>query len=408
MTSWRNRIVDRTEERPDQLVANPRNWRIHPHTQEEALVAVLDRVGWVTDVIANRRTGYVVDGHLRVLAAMSRGEETVPVTWVDLDPGEEELILATFDPLTGLAVADQAQLDSLIGDLHMDIPDIGDLLGSLNLIGPELAETQRGRDPIPDEPPDKPATELGDIWRLGDHVVVCGDSLKLDIRAVYGGPVDMVLTDPPYAIFGSSTGVASDVADDKMVRPFFAALARQLAHVLPYGGHAYVHCDWRSWAALWDGFAPGGMSVRNMLVWDKGGGQGANYVMAHELIAFAHHLPKTSNTFTGQTGVEHRPVHRPNVIRLGRPRGDDRLHNAAKPVEMLEEFIEASSDPGGSVCDLFAGSGSTLIAAENMGRRCVAIEVDPGWCDVIVNRWQTLTGRQAQREPGAASGLIAE
>lgn len=122
MAEWRNRIVDRTEEAPDQLLANPRNWRIHPHSQEQALVAVLDEVGWVTDVVANRRTGFVVDGHLRVAAAITRGEKSVPVTWVDLSDEEEALILATFDPIAGLAVPDQTQLDALFTDISVDFP----------------------------------------------------------------------------------------------------------------------------------------------------------------------------------------------------------------------------------------------------------------------------------------------
>lgn len=135
MTEWRNRIVDRTEEAPDQLLANPRNWRIHPHSQEKALVAVLDEVGWVTDVVANRRTGFVVDGHLRVAAAISRGERTVPVTWVDLSDEEEALILATFDPLAGLAVTETEVLSGLLKDIRADTPDVDALLGD---VGPDF------------------------------------------------------------------------------------------------------------------------------------------------------------------------------------------------------------------------------------------------------------------------------
>lgn len=410
MAEWRNRIVDRTEEAPDQLLANPRNWRIHPHSQEQALVAVLDEVGWVTDVVANRRTGFVVDGHLRVAAAISRGEKAVPVTWVDLSDEEEALILATFDPLAGLAVADQAQLDALVADISVDVPVIADLLDSLTsettpLDGGGL--TLRGREPDIGERPDAPETEPGDVWELGEHLLVCADAFTLDVRALNGGPVDLVLTDPPYAIFGSSTGVASDVTDDRMVRPFFEALARRAALALPPGGHAYVHCDWRSWAALWEGFRVGGLAVRNMIVWDKGSGLGPNWANTHELIAFAHYLPKSSNTFTATADHgDFRPVLRPNVLHINRPSGDDRLHNAAKPVELLESLIEASTDPGGTVCDLFAGSGSTLIAAENLGRRTVAVDVDGGWCDVTVARWQKLTGKEAHLRKGAAADFV--
>lgn len=99
----RSRIIGHENIEPDQLLANPQNWRIHPHEQEQALTAVLERVGWVQSVIVNQRTGHVVDGHLRVSLAISRGEATVPVSYVDLDEEEERLILATYDPLSALA-----------------------------------------------------------------------------------------------------------------------------------------------------------------------------------------------------------------------------------------------------------------------------------------------------------------
>lgn len=114
---WQNRIVGEGEEAPDQLLANPRNWRVHPAQQQEGLAAVLDKVGWVQRVIVNRRTGNLVDGHLRVTLAMRRNEATIPVTYVDLTEDEEALILATLDPLAGLAVTDKEMLKGLLDEL---------------------------------------------------------------------------------------------------------------------------------------------------------------------------------------------------------------------------------------------------------------------------------------------------
>jgi hypothetical protein len=116
--SYKNRIVGHGEEAPDQLAANPRNWRIHPKGQEDALAGVLDEVGWVGTVLVNQRTGFVVDGHLRVAHAISRNEPTVPVTYVDLSEDEEALVLATFDPLSAMAGRDQQQLDVLMANLR--------------------------------------------------------------------------------------------------------------------------------------------------------------------------------------------------------------------------------------------------------------------------------------------------
>lgn len=115
--NWQNRIVGSGEEAPDQLLANPANWRIHPQAQQDALAGVLSEVGWVQQVIVNQRTGHLIDGHLRVALAMRRGEPTVPVLYVDLDPHEEALILATLDPLAAMAATDAAKLEELLRDV---------------------------------------------------------------------------------------------------------------------------------------------------------------------------------------------------------------------------------------------------------------------------------------------------
>lgn len=114
---WRNRITGYGSEAPDQLVANPRNWRIHPRQQQDALAGVLSEVGIVQNVIVNQRTGYVVDGHLRVSLALRDNIPTIPVTYVDLSEDEEALILATLDPLGAQAATDARQLEELLRDV---------------------------------------------------------------------------------------------------------------------------------------------------------------------------------------------------------------------------------------------------------------------------------------------------
>lgn len=130
-TGWRNRIVGHGEEAPDQLLANPRNWRIHPRQQQAALEGVLDDVGWVQDIIVNKQTGHVVDGHLRIQLALRREEPTVPVVYVDLDEAEEALILASIDPLSAMAAADKEQLDALLQGVHTDSPAVQQMLSEL-------------------------------------------------------------------------------------------------------------------------------------------------------------------------------------------------------------------------------------------------------------------------------------
>lgn len=117
MTEWLNRIVGEGEENPDQLLANPENWRVHPKLQQDVLSDVLDEVGWVQRVIVNRTTGHMVDGHLRAQLAISRGEPSIPVTYVELTVEEERKILATLDPLAAMAATDEEKLAELLGGI---------------------------------------------------------------------------------------------------------------------------------------------------------------------------------------------------------------------------------------------------------------------------------------------------
>ncbi len=397
---------------------NPRS--IDPENRER-LRTLLDRFGFVENLVLNRKTGELISGHQRRALALELGIDRVPVMVVDLDEPEARALRTSKAASSSRRTASRSRGPAALGArvIQGDRLDLTAFDASeLTAFGfpPETSDPDteavsftatRGREGDTGERPGESETEPGDVWELGDHRVVCADSFTLDVRGLNEGPVDLVLTDPPFAIFGSSTGVASDVTDDRMVRPFFAALARRAALALPPHGHAYVHCDWRSWAALWEGFRMGGLAVRNMVVWDKGGaGLGSNFANTHELVAFAHYVPKASNTFDNRRNSEYRPVYASNVVRVNRPQGADRLHNAAKPVALLETLIEASTDEGATILDLFAGSGSTLIAAENVGRRAIVVDIDGPWCDVIVERWRKLTGKKGRRKKGAALKFI--
>lgn len=129
--AWRNRIIGHGEEAPDQLLANPKNWRVHPKAQQDALAGVLNDVGWVQPVLVNKQTGFVVDGHLRVAMAISHGDKAIPVTYVDLTEAEEAEVLATFDPLGALAVADNEQLDGLLREVQSGEAAVQGMLAEL-------------------------------------------------------------------------------------------------------------------------------------------------------------------------------------------------------------------------------------------------------------------------------------
>ena len=131
-TNWRNRIIGSGVEAPDQLLANPLNWRIHPKAQQDALAGALDEVGWVQEVIVNQRTGHLVDGHLRVTLALRRDESSIPVKYVDLDEREEALVLATLDPIAAQAGADAAKLDELLRGVQTGSAALQSLLSELS------------------------------------------------------------------------------------------------------------------------------------------------------------------------------------------------------------------------------------------------------------------------------------
>lgn len=129
--TWNNRIIGYGESAPDDLLANPNNWRVHPKYQQDALGGALTQIGWIAPVIVNQRTGYVVDGHLRVALAISNDEPAVPIAFVDLTDEEEQIALATFDPITSLAVTDEQILASLMDGITIDTPALETTVNNL-------------------------------------------------------------------------------------------------------------------------------------------------------------------------------------------------------------------------------------------------------------------------------------
>ena len=201
--AWRNRIVGHGEESPEQLVANPANWRLHPKEQQRALAGALAEVGWVAQVLVNRTTGHVVDGHLRVDLALSRGEPTVPVTYVELTEEEERLVLAFLDPIAAMAGAEKEALEALLAGLAPADDALAALLA-------ELGEDNGIRRPVLGDPDDIPPVpepadvyvKPGDLWLLGDHRLLCGDATNPDdvARLLDGAEPTLLATDPPYGV----------------------------------------------------------------------------------------------------------------------------------------------------------------------------------------------------------------
>lgn len=382
---------------------NPRSIK---KAARKALDGILGEFGLVDVLQWNRRTGELIGGHQRLDWLERQGAKVVAVAVLDLDETRAKALNVSLNNPKAQGVFAEDDLPALLAQVNGAMPQMYGAIGLSALLSQAEVDAHTRTTITVDTDKDDPEIETeprvapGDLWDLGGSRLICGDSfVDDDVRAAIGElKIFMVCTDPLYAIYGSSTGVASDIADDKMVRPFFEAMWKVQHRVLPKFGHALVSCDWRSWASLWEAAKRAEMSPKNMIVWDKGGsGLGSNYANTHELIAFFMKLPKQA-TMRQQDETGIRPVHRPNMMRFPRPSGDEREHNAAKPVPMLKELIENScTGADDAVLDMFGGSGSTLIAATAVGRRCAMLELEPKRCDVIVARYERVTGDKARK-----------
>lgn len=400
MTALKTRLVPIGD-----LVPDPENARKHDARNLDAIQRSLATFGQRKPIVCARGN----DGQLVVIAGNGTLEAAKALGWTDIAVAEvpadwdadKARAYAIADNRTAeLAEWDDVALSSALVELDAVGWDLKDL-GFEPVQPPQNPDDEHSltEDDLFDEVPE-PITKPGDLWLLDGHRVLCGDSFDdADLRRLLdGNRVQVVATDPPYAIYGSSTGIGSDVADDKMVRPFFESLFRIAASCLPTFGHAYFCTDWRSWSAMWEAAKRSGLAPKNMLIWDKGsGGMGAMYQQCHELVGFFAKAPQSRVSMSSQEAGERVVYGKPNILRFSRVAGAEREHNAAKPVGLMEELIANSSDVDGIVLDLFGGSGSTLIASENLGRRCFVMEMEPKYVDVIVARWERKTGRQAQR-----------
>lgn len=392
---WNNRIIGTDQVSPDQLLANPRNFRVHPQHQQDALEGVLNEVGWVDDVIVNQRSGFVIDGHLRITLAKRRGE-MVPVKYIDLDDHEEALILATFDPIAALAVADAALLEDLLRDVSTTdaavmqmLSDMAEREGIVDFGNDDAGLTDP--DDVP-EPPVDPITKPGDLWTLGRHRLLCGDSTnRADVdRLMNGEKADMVFTDPPYNTGiqqGRTSSAWGVIQNDKQTPESFQRFIQDAATSISgaSSGDVYVCCDYRSFSVMDSVFSEKYGRMRSCIVWAKENfGLGSGYRRQHEFVTYW-------GSFAGNTESD--------LWNLSRDRGVDYQHPTQKPTALAERAITNSSQSGDTVLDLFGGSGSTLMACEQTSRECRMMELDPIYCDVIVQRWENYTGETASREP---------
>ena len=371
----------------ESVVGNPRNPNTHPTKQIEMLAHIINAQGWRAPITVSNRSGYVVRGHGRLAAARFLGVSEVPVDFQDYADEASEWA----DLIADNRIAELAEIDGpFLKDLLQDI-DTGEL--DMALTGFDERELERmmtaiGGDVVEDEvpePPADPVTKPGDLWLLGEHRVLCGDSTKAeDVARVMGGAkADMVFTDPPYGV--GYTGGAKKrraLAGDEVGTTIYADALPNLKAAA--ADHAALYLWYAGAAAA----AAAGYDIVAQIIWVKNNAQfvsSAKYHGKHEPCFYAHRRGKSARWVGGNNEVTVWECDRANK---------NEYHPTQKPVALCARALGNSTNKGDIVLDIFGGSGSTLIAAEQTGRLGYTIELDPAYCDVICQRWRNLTGKE--------------
>ena len=426
----------------DELIPYENNAKLHPQEQLDKLVGSFNEFGRIVPAGIDAK-GNLIYGHGRILAARQRGDTDFPCIEIDGMSDVQRQAFVHADNLLAQSPTDEAILKAEMQALQaagFDISLTGFDPEGLRL-GTEAALKEVREDDYDGKLPEEPRTKRGEIWQLGEHRLMCGDSASAeDMQMCVGGGQlpSMVFTDPPYGISigdknadlnkanGSHSIEKNIYGDDfseaklrKMLTKCFknlrAACTEDCSYYVasPQGG---------SLGLMMMMMRDAGLTVRHILIWVKNAPTFSmgrlDYEYRHEPIFYTW---TTGHSFYGDyanTVIEDgKPVdkmsrselkdlvralqqrHEESVIYCDKPLAS-KLHPTMKPIKLIARFILNSSRPGDVVADPFGGSGSTMIACEQLGRKCRMMEIDPHYCDVIIDRWEAFTGKKAVRLDG--------
>lgn len=420
------------------LIPYAGNPRQNDHAVDR-MVAVIREFGFRVPLVV-RSNGELVDGHLRLKAAIVLGMTDVPVILADdMTPEQVRAFRLMVNRSATWATWDDGlllkEIQALM-DAEYNLTFTGFDQHELDKLLIEIAATEGDPNAVPDVP-EAPVVREGELWLLGGHRLYCGDATNsVHVGYLLGGkPADMVWTDPPYNV--DYEGKAGKIKNDKMSAAQFDSLLlssfRQMYAALQPGGAIYVsHSEAGEGLAFRQAFKQSGFRFASCLIWNKGQAvlSRSDYHWQHEPILYgwkpgaAHkwygtRKPKTiietpfSSVSQQEDGswtllldgklyhltgenicLEELPG---TVIDVPKPSRSD-LHPTTKPVELITPCVANSSRFGGIVYDAFGGSGSTMITCEQLGRVCCTMELDPRFAQVDIVRWQNFTGKQAVRE----------
>jgi len=387
------------------LIPYARNARTHSDEQVGQIAASIKEWGWTVPVLIDEDGG-IIAGHGRIMAAQRLGIDDVPCMvaagWSEAQ--KRAYVLADNKLTLNGGWNDEllkVELEELQGfDFDLGLTGFGEdeLAG---LLGGEENEGLTAPDETP-EPPAEPVTVEGDVWLLGRHRIICGDSTSADTVAALLGDVKphLMVTDPPYGVeYDASFRNGIKRADGSIVgaravgrvenddcadwREAWALFPGDVAYVW----HAGVHAG-----TVADSLIECGMQIRSQIIWAKNQmaiGRG-DYHWQHEPCWYAVRKGKKGHYDGGRKQT--------TLWQIDKPRKSETGHSTQKPVECMKRPIENNSSPGQAVYEPFSGSGTTIIAGEMTGRHIYAIELNPAYVDVAVKRWQEFTGEQATLE----------
>ena len=372
------------------LVPYARNSRTHSDEQVDKIAASMREFGFLNPVIVDGENG-IIAGHGRVMAAKKLGMNEVPtVEAAHLTEHQKRAYIIADNRLALDAGWDDEMLRVEFADLKeadFDVELTGFTLDEIDALDPEVIEEGlTDEDAVPDAP-EQPVTVEGDVWVLGNHRLMCGDSTSVDAveRLMDGQKADMVFTDPPYGV--DYKGINNDDRGglENLLRESFSNyLATSKSGAAAYVFHSdrcadIFHVVFREF-----------FHFSSMIVWAKNSLtlSRTDYQSQHEPCLYGW-MKGGSHSFYG----DRKQV---SVWRFDKERVEG--HTTPKPVALIERALENSSKGGDIVSDLFGGSGSTLIACEKINRHARLMELDPKYCDVIIKRWQDFTGQQAIHE----------
>ena len=406
------------------LQPNQNNARIHSGQQIEQIARSIDRFGFTNPVLIDGNN-QILAGHGRVEAAKLLGLSRVPTLRIEhLTDAEKRAYVIADNKLAEKAGWSEdilkIELQELI-NLDFDVELTGFSVGEIDvLLGGEEADGEDADDTFPPERSDRGAvTRVGDCWRAGDHLLVCGDSRGEAIyrRLMSGERASYAITDPPYniKIDGNAAGhgrthyrefaLASGEMSQAEFTTFLSDVFKQIRHHTTQGAICAAFMDWRHMPEILVAGQKNFVELKNLCVWVKpSGGLGSFYRSRHELVfLWKCSRGKHVNNFElGQHGRNRTNVweYTGSSVPSARAQGD---HPTPKPVGLIADAIRDCSRRGDLILDPFCGGGTVLLAAERTGRAARAIEIDPRYCDLAIRRWQARTGQSAIHVDSGAS-----